>query len=75
MRTITLIGWHPQSRSVVERVSFWPDEDEMTLHKAIAMAGQATDLMTIEEVLVENGETADTIEIPTEGHSIEDLKA
>jgi len=60
MKTITIIGWSAKVSAVVERVTFWPDEMETFL--AIAKASQILDLMTVEEVLVESGET-DTVEV------------
>jgi len=60
MKTITIIGWSAKVSAVVERVTFWPDEMETFL--AVAKASQILDLMTVEEVLVESGET-DTVEV------------
>jgi len=54
MKTITIIGWSAKSSSVVERVTFWPDEMETLL--SVAKAMQVTDLMTVEKVLVESEE-------------------
>lgn len=54
MRTITIIGWSASQRAVVESVSYWPDE--MELYLAIAKSAAVTNLMTIESVLVEEGE-------------------
>ena len=51
MKTITIIGWSAKLSSVVERVTFWPDVMETFV--AVAKAAMVTDLMTIEEVLVE----------------------
>ncbi len=64
MKTITIIGWSAKSSSVVERVTFWPDEMEAFL--AVAKAMQVTDLMTVEEVLVESGEEEMTISYDAE---------
>ncbi len=57
MKTITIIGWSAPQRSVVESVTYWPDE--MELHLAIAKAAAVTNLMTIEEVLVEDEKVID----------------
>jgi len=54
MRTITIIGWSAKASAIVERVTFWPDE--MKLYVAIAKASNITDLMTIQDVLVEGEE-------------------
>ena len=51
MRTITIVGWSASQRAVVESVSYWPDEISVNL--AIAKAASLTNLMTIENVLVE----------------------
>ena len=51
MKTITIVGWAAQQRSVVESVTYWPDE--MDVHLAIAKAASGTNLMMIEQVLVE----------------------
>jgi len=51
MKTITIVGWSAKKRVVVEEVTTWPDEMDMFL--AIAKATQVTDLMNIENVLVE----------------------
>jgi len=75
MKTITIVGWSAkaQERSVVERVSYWPDEMELNI--AIAKAGQATDLMTIEGILVEEQEVSEKEPIKVKvilGHETED---
>ena len=54
MKTITIIGWSALESAVVEEVTTWPDEIDAFL--AIAKATQVTDLMNIENVLVEEGE-------------------
>ena len=54
MKTITIIGWSAKARAVVEDVRYWPDEMDMNL--AVAKSGNLTNLMTIEEVLVEEEE-------------------
>ena len=54
MKTITIVGWSAKERAVVERITFWPDEMEM--FTAVAKAAQVLDLMTIENVLVEEKE-------------------
>ena len=51
MKTITIIGWSALESAVVEEVTTWPDEIDAFL--AIAKATQVTDLMNIENVLVE----------------------
>jgi len=61
MKTITMTGWSAKLSAVVERVTFWPDE--MGVYVAVAKAAQVTDLMTIEDVLVEEDEKH-TVKIP-----------
>lgn len=63
MKTITIIGWAAQQRSVVESMTYWPDE--MDVYLAIAKAASVTNLMTIEKVLVEE-DVKHTIKIPVE---------
>ncbi len=51
---ITIIGWQPRTKSVVEEITHWPDE--MDKFVAIARASRKADVVIVEEVLVETGE-------------------